>query len=72
VCHSTSKEDLLHLLRTADLVTWGKWQVIHGEFLQCQIIQLLHQMSTYLLGGACIHIPISSLWANIPLGTRTC
>ena len=38
VCHSTCKERLLHVLKEAELVTWGKWQWLEGEWslLHCK------------------------------------
>ena len=30
ICYSTSAEGLLHVLKEADLITWGKWQRIES------------------------------------------
>ena len=36
MCYSTSKEGLLHVMKEAELVTWGKWQTIGSKLLEIE------------------------------------
>ena len=43
LCHSTTKDGLLHVMEEAELITWGKWQMIdsrlcEGTGMECMLI----------------------------------